>query len=40
MFDGFTSTIPDEFEITDSFGYVYVDHLSQAQVIQLAEILR
>ena len=40
MFDGFTSTISDEYEIIDNDGNICIDHLSQAQVIQLAEILR
>lgn len=39
MFDGFTSTISDEFEIIDNDGNICIDHLSQAQVIQLSKIL-
>lgn len=36
QFDGFT-TLPDEYELNDASGNVVIDHLSEAQVLQLAE---
>lgn len=38
QFDGFT-TLPDEFELINSNGDTVIDHLSEAQVIALAEML-
>lgn len=38
QFDGF-ATLPDEYELVDRNGKVVIDHLSEAQVIALAEIL-
>lgn len=38
QFDGF-GTIPNEYELVDRNGNTVIDHLSEAQVIALAEIL-
>ena len=38
QFDGFT-TLPDEYELSDENGNVVIDHLSEAQVLQISEIL-
>jgi len=38
QFDGF-GTVPDEYELADRNGNTVMDHLSEAQVIQLSEIL-
>lgn len=38
QFDGFT-TVAGEYEINDADGNVAIDHLSEAQVIALAEML-
>ena len=38
QFDGF-GTIPDQYELADGNGKTVIDHLSEAQVIALAEIL-
>ena len=37
-FDGF-GTVPNEYELADRNGNTVIDHLSEAQVIQLSEIL-
>lgn len=39
QFDGFTGTLTDEFEIADCNGDVVMDHMSESQVIALANIL-
>lgn len=39
QFDGFT-TLPDEYELSDVNGNVVIDHLSEAQILQLSEILQ
>ena len=39
QFDGFT-TLPDEYELSDVNGNVVIDHLSEAQVLQISEILQ
>jgi len=38
QFDGF-GTVPGEYELADRNGNTVMDHLSEAQVIQLSEIL-
>ena len=38
QFDGF-GTVPDEYELADRNGNTVMDHLSEAQVVQLAEML-
>lgn len=38
QFDGFT-TLTDEYELSDTNGNVVIDHLSEAQILQLSEIL-
>lgn len=38
QFDGFT-TLPDEYELSNANGNVVIDHLSEAQILQLSEIL-
>ena len=38
QFDGF-ETIPNEYELADRNATTVIDHLSEAQVIQLSEIL-
>lgn len=38
QFNGF-GTIPNEYELADRNGNTVIDHLSEAQVIQLSEIL-
>ena len=38
QFDGF-GTVPNEYELADRNGNTVIDHLSEAQVIQLSEIL-
>ena len=38
QFDGST-TLPDEYELSDANGNVVIDHLSEAQVLQISEIL-
>lgn len=38
QFDGFT-TLPDEYELSDENGNTVIDHLSEAQVLQISEIL-
>ena len=38
QFDGFT-TLPDEYELSGVNGNVVMDHLSEAQVLQISEIL-
>ena len=39
QFDGFT-TLPDEYELSDVNGHVVIDHLSEAQILQISEILQ
>ncbi len=39
QFDGFT-TLPDEYELSDVNGNVVIDHLSEAQILQISEILQ
>lgn len=39
MFDGFNSTLENEWELLSNEGNVLMDHLSQAHIIQLAKIL-
>lgn len=39
QFDGFFSTIPGEYELTNAEGEVLIDHLSEAQVLQISKIL-
>ena len=39
QFDGFDSTLPNEYELSDENGNTVVDHLSENQVIQLSKIL-
>ena len=39
QFDGFT-TLPDEYELSDVNRNVVIDHLSEAQILQLSEILQ
>ena len=36
--DGF-ATLPDEYELSDVNGNVVIDHLSEAQILQISEIL-
>lgn len=38
QFDGF-GTVPNEYELADRDGNTVIDHLTEAQVIQLSEIL-
>lgn len=38
QFDGF-GTVPNEYELTDRNGNAVIDHLSESQVISLAEML-
>ena len=38
QFDGFT-TLPDQYELSDVNGNAVIDHLSEAQILQLSEIL-
>jgi hypothetical protein len=38
QFDGF-ATLPDEYELSDVNGNVVIDHLSEAQILQISEIL-
>lgn len=38
QFDGF-GTVPNEYELADRNGNTVIDRLSEAQVIQLSEIL-
>lgn len=38
QFDGF-GTVPNEYELTDKDGNTVIDHLTEAQVISLAEML-
>lgn len=38
QFNGF-GTIPNEYELADRNGNTVIDHLTEAQVIQLSEIL-
>lgn len=38
QFDGFT-TLPDEYELSNANGNVVIDHLNEAQILQLSEIL-
>lgn len=38
QFDGFT-TLPDEYELSDVNGNVVIDHLSEAQILQISEIV-
>lgn len=39
QFDGF-ATLPDEYELSDVNGNVVIDHLSEAQILQISEILQ
>lgn len=39
MFDGFNSTLENEWELLNNEGDILMDHLSQAHIIQLARIL-
>ena len=39
QFDGFFGTIPDQYELADRNGNTVIDHLTEAQVIQLSEML-
>ena len=39
QFDGFFGTRPNEYELMDAEGTTVMDHLSEAQVIDLANIL-
>lgn len=39
MFDGFNSTLKNEWELLNNKGDILMDHLSQAHIIQLAKIL-
>lgn len=39
QFDGYFTTLPDEYELSDANGNVVIDHLSEAQVLQISEIL-
>ena len=39
QFDGFTSTITDEYEVYQGENVV-IDHLSEAQVIALADLVK
>ena len=38
QFDGF-GTVPNEYELTDRNGNTVIDHLTESQVITLADIL-
>lgn len=38
QFDGF-GTVANEYELTDRDGNTVIDHLTEAQVIQLSEML-
>ena len=38
QFDGF-GTVPNEYELTDKDGSTVIDHLSEAQIIALVEVL-
>lgn len=38
QFDGF-ATLPDEYELSDVNGNVVIDHLSEAQILQISKIL-
>ena len=38
QFDGFTA-LPDEYELSGANGNVVIDHLSEAQILQISEIL-
>lgn len=38
QFDGF-GTVPNEYELADRNGNTVIDHLTEAQVIALAEML-
>ncbi len=38
QFDGF-GTVPNEYELSDRNGNTVIDHLTEAQVISLAEML-
>ncbi len=38
QFDGF-GTVANEYELTDRNGNTVIDHLTEAQVIQLSEML-
>lgn len=40
QFDGFTSTLPDEYELQNAEGKTLIDHLSEAQVIALADLVK
>ena len=35
QFDGFFGTLPDEYELADGNGNTVIDHLSEAQVIDV-----
>ena len=39
QFDGFFGTLPDEYELADGNGNTVIDHLSEAQVIELSNML-
>ena len=39
MFDGFTSTLKDEWELLNNDGNVLMDHLTESHIIQLSKIL-
>lgn len=39
QFDGFVSTLPNEYELSDENGNTIMDYLSESQVLQLSKIL-
>ena len=39
MFDGFTSTLKDEWELVNNDGDVLMDHLTESHIMQLSKIL-
>ena len=39
MFDGFTSTLKDEWELLNNDGNILMDHLIESHIIQLSKIL-
>ena len=39
MFDGFNSTLENEWELLSNKGDVLMNHLTQAHIMQLAKIL-
>ena len=40
MFDGFTSTLKDEWELLNNDGDVLMDHLTESHIMQLSKILQ